>query len=112
MRADNIAGQFSVVLGSPLAGISFNHEIPPFYIAKASDLLEKSAVPPSATNSHVVDFYRRIDHRDALDLRRLLGTRDDRHAAAAPPSTVMNSRRCMCLLQGEPTLSNPSTLRR
>src|SRR3981081_1420659 len=78
MRADNIAGQFSVVLGSPLAGISFNDEIPPFYIAKASDLLEKSAVPPCATNSHVVDFYRRIDHRAALDLRRLLGTRDDR----------------------------------
>src|ERR1019366_10552885 len=78
MRAGDIADQFSIVLESGLAGIAIHQEVPPFNIAKASHLLEKSAVPPCTTNSHVADFNRRIDHHDALDLRRLLGTRDDR----------------------------------
>jgi hypothetical protein len=66
MSVDDIAGQVGIVLGAPLARISFHHEVLALNVPMATQLLEKHAVIPRATYAHVADFGRRANYRDAL----------------------------------------------
>jgi hypothetical protein len=66
MSVDDIAGKVGIVLGAPLARISFDHEVPALIVPKATQLLEKHAVKPRAISAHVADFGRRANYRDAL----------------------------------------------
>src|SRR6266849_8258421 len=78
MSVDDFAGQVGIVLGAPLARISFHHEVLALNVPKATQLLEKHAVKRKAIYAYVADFGRRGNYRDALHLRRLLRTRCER----------------------------------
>src|SRR5258705_5074618 len=100
MSVDDIAGQVGIVLGAPLARISFHHEVLALNVPKATQLLENHAVKRRAT----------IAMRFILDdcwARAASGH------AAAPPRMVMKSRRRMYPPEGKPLRRlKPNTLRR
>src|SRR3977135_623356 len=77
VSVDDIAGHVGIVLGAPLARITLHHEVLALNVPKATQLLEKQAVI-SIIYTHVADFGRRANQRDALHLRRLLRTRCER----------------------------------
>src|SRR6267378_5881585 len=101
MRVDYIAGQFGIAFGSPFSRVPLHRDILALDVAKATELLEKSPERPTAVDRHVADFFRRMDHRDALYLCRLLRSYGERPCSRSTkcrdeiaPSHLTRLRRC------------------
>src|SRR5713226_1065870 len=72
MRIDDIAGQFGIAFGLPFSRVPFHPEVLALDVAKATWLLEKSAVTRWTAHAYFADFGRRENDSDPLHLRRLL----------------------------------------
>src|SRR5882757_699699 len=72
MRVDDIADQFGIVFGSAFSRVPFHTKVLALNVAKATQLLEKSAVIRMTAHAHLADFGRRENDSDPLHLRRLL----------------------------------------
>src|SRR6266852_9677088 len=72
MRIDDIAGQFGIAFGLPFSRVPFHPEVLALDVAKATWLLEKSAVTRWTAHAYFADFGRRESDSDPLHLRRLL----------------------------------------
>src|SRR5882757_9204406 len=72
MRVDDIADQFGIVFGSAFSRVPFHTKVLALNVAKATQLLEKSAVIRMTAHAHLADFSRRQNESDPLHLRRLL----------------------------------------
>src|SRR5450631_891397 len=102
MRVDDIAGQFGIAFGSPFSRVPLHRDILALDVAKATELLEQSPERPTAIDRHVADFIRRMGHRDAFYLCRLLrsGREWPRRCRATAkrdelaPSHLTRLRRC------------------
>src|SRR6266581_9396163 len=101
MRVDDIAGQFGITFGSPFSGVAFYSEVLALDVAKATQLLEKSAVIRSTVHAYFADFGRRGNKSDPLHLRRLLrsgrewpSSRGAKRRDEIAPSHLTRPRRC------------------
>src|SRR6266576_3437411 len=72
MRVDDIAGQFGIAFGAPFSRVAFHPEVLALDVAKATQLLEKSAVIRTTAHAYCADFTRRANQSDPFHLRRLL----------------------------------------
>src|SRR6266704_4583267 len=101
MRVDDIAGQFGITFGSPFSVVAFYSEVLALDVAKATQLLEKSAVIRSTAHAYFADFGRRVNESDPLHLRRLLRSgrewpcsRSTKCRDEIAPSHLIRPRRC------------------
>src|SRR6266852_2509549 len=100
MRIDDIAGQFGIAFGLPFSRVPFHPEVLALDVAKATWLLEKSAVTRWTAHAYFADFGRRENDSDPLHLRRLLRSgrewprsrstkcRDEIAPSHVPPGTI------------------------